>query len=212
MLSYANAARLGGVFFFRASVLAVPQQENPPLRPLLVPTELSCSALIFSPRGYRRFGVLTRLVFLFSDAELRKRRPLGRRFLFSRIGSCRSATRNPPLRPLLASCRTNSPPLKIVYFLHSHDQAENCTHREPGTGGGIRHSQIIARVYLSSRRCSALKRRLAACELLTERRVVPSSNRDKFNPVRSLIPSVPEPPRTRSENASVQSWALSLHG
>ena len=56
----------------------------------------------------------------------------------------------------LASCRTDFPPLKIVRFLHSHNQAEKCTHREPGTGGGIRHSQIIARVYLSSRRCDAI--------------------------------------------------------
>ena len=42
---------------------------------------------------------------------------------------------------LLASCRTDFPPLKKVCFLHSHNQAENSTHREPGTGGGIRHSR-----------------------------------------------------------------------
>ena len=83
--------------------------------------------------------------------------------------------------------------LKKVCLLHSHNQAENCTHREPGTGGGIRHSQIIARVYLSSRRCSALRgtRRdlqawamLAHGASLAERRVVPSLNEKVVNQAR----------------------------
>ena len=42
---------------------------------------------------------------------------------------------------VLASCGTDFASLQKFLISHRHNQAENCTYRKPGTGGGIRRSR-----------------------------------------------------------------------